>query len=137
MIDIEIRDKNRLVTLSVPGKTPIRSRGGPFFHNSMELLCVAVGSCFGKELSNYCYLEGINPRIFESIKITMENHQIKIHLSHPKDFDQEQLDEIVRMARTCPVAKQLSRGVEIELHENSIPTEDLVDESKNAGCCGG
>lgn len=137
MIDIEIRDKNRLVTLSVPGKTPIRSRGGPFFYNPMELLCVAVGSCFGKHLAEHCYLENINPRIFESIKITMEYGQIKIHLSHPKDFDQEQLDEIVRMARTCPVAKQLSRGVEIELHENSVPTEDLVDESKNTGCCGG
>lgn len=137
MIQIEIRDKNRLVTLSVPGKAPIRSRGGPFFYNSMELVCVAVGSCFGKELANHCYLEDINPRVFESIQCTMENGQVKIHLSHPKEFDQEQLKEIVRMARTCPVARMLSRGVEIELHENSIPTEDLVDESKNTGCCGG
>ena len=87
MILIEIRDKNRLVTLSVPGKTPIRSRDGAYFYNSMELVCVAVGSCFGKELANYCYLEKINPNIFESISFPMENGQVKIHFSHPKDFD--------------------------------------------------
>lgn len=137
MIDVEIRDKNRLVTLSVPGKTPIRSRGGPFFYNSMELMCVAVGSCFGKALAEYCYLENINPRIFESIQVAMENWQVKIHISHPKDLDEDKVREITRLATTCQVAKMLSKGVEIELHENSIPTEQLIDETRESSCCGG
>ncbi len=138
MIDVEIIDKNRIVTLSSPAKTPIRSRNGsPYFYNSMELLCVAVGSCFGKELVQLCTERAINPRVFESIKVTLEDFKPKIILSHPKDMDEAVLKDISLIARTCPVAKLLSRGVEIEFILNDTPTKDLVDESKNTSCCGG
>jgi len=138
MIDVEIQDRNRIVTLSVPAKTPIRSRNGsPYFYNSMELVCIAVGSCFGKELVQLCMENNVNPRVFESIKITMENFIPKIVLSHPKDMDKAMLKDINLIARTCPVAKLLCSGVEIEFIVNDTPTEDLVDESKDTSCCGG
>ena len=138
MIDIEIRDRNKIVTLSVPTKAPIRSSSGSqYFYNSMELLCIAVGSCFGKEMVHYCAEKEINPRVFESVKVTMENFIPIIILSHPKDMDPELLKDISLIARTCPIAKLLQRGVEIKLVENNIPTEDLIDETKNSGCCGG
>jgi len=137
MIDIKLRDKNRIVTLSVPLKTPIQSRNGsPYFYNSMELLCVAVGSCFGKELVQYCAEEKINPRTFESIKVTMENFTPRIILSHPSDMPKGILDNIGVLARNCSVAKLLRNGVEIEFIINQTSTADLVDESKNTSCCG-
>jgi uncharacterized OsmC-like protein len=138
MINIELRDNNRIVTLSSPMKTPIQSRNGSsYFYNSMELVCIAVGSCFGKELVQYCAEEKINPRVFESIKVTMENFTPRIILSHPSDMQQGILDNISLIARNCPVAKLLRNGVEIEFIENQTSTADLVDESKNTSCCGG
>lgn len=138
MIDIEIRDRNRIVTLSSPGKAPVRSSSGsPFFYNSMELVCIAVGSCFGRELVEICREEKINPRIFESIKVTMENFTPRIILSHPNTLEKRILDSIALTARSCAVAKMLQRGVEIQFIENSTPTEDLLDESKDTSCCGG
>ena len=138
MIDIEIRDKNQIVILSTPMKTPIRSRtGSAYFYNPMELLCVAVGSCFGKELVQHCKDEKINPKIFESIKITIENFTPKIIISHPKDMKEEQLKTISILARTCPIAKMLTKEVEIVFIKNNTPVEDLVDESKHTPCCGG
>jgi len=103
----------------------------------MELLCIAVGSCFGKELVQLCAENNINPRVFESIKVTMENFVPKIILSHPKDMSETLLKDIALIARTCQVAKLLRSEVEIEFITNDTPTEDLVDESKNTSCCGG
>lgn len=138
MITIEVRDRNHIVTLSSPGKSPIRSsQGSQYFYNPMELVCVSVGSCFGKELVQYCIESNINSRVFESIVVTMENFTPKIILSHPADMNKTSLKDISLIARSCPVAKMLSRGVEIELVVNDTPTKDLVDESKNTSCCGG
>lgn len=137
MIDIQIRDRNNIVTLSVPGKTPIRSSGGTFFYSSMELLCISLGSCFGKELVRYCSFEKINPRVFESIKVSMKNYTPYIIVSHPKDFDPKHIEAIESIASTCKVAKMLVPAVGIRFVENTISTEDLVDETKNTGCCGG
>ena len=137
MINIEIRDKNRIITLSSPTKTPIRSRSGsPYFYNSMELLCVALGSCFGKELVQLCSNKNINPRVFESIYITMENFIPKIIISHPKEMDNNILNDIKTLAHTCQVAKLLRNRVDIEFTTNKISTDELIDESKK-GCCGG
>ena len=103
----------------------------------MELLCVAIGSCFGRELVELCAETNTNPRVFQSIVITMENFIPKIILSHPKDIDQEILEDISLIVKTCPISKMLINEVKIEFIENDMPTEDLIDESKDTSCCGG
>lgn len=137
MVEVNIRDKNRIITLLTPGKAPIKSRsGGMFFYNSMELLCISIGACFGGELQKYCQYEDINPSSFESISIKMDNFKPRIILQYPKEMSKEVLDDIRRMARTCQISKLLKEPVEIELAENSIPTERLIDETKPRPCCG-
>ena len=137
MIEINLRNKNRIVTLSIPGKAPIRARAGSlYFHNSMELICTALGACFGGELVKFCSHNNINPSVFESINVTMENFVPKIILQHPKDMSKEHLNDIRLMAKNCPVSKMLTRGTDLELTENTLPVEVLVDETKRSGCCG-
>lgn len=137
MISVDIRDRNLLVTLSVPAKVPIRARSGsPFFHNSMELVCIALGACFGGELVKLCSQHKVNPAVFESINITMENFIPKIILQHPKDLPQELMDEIQYSVKNCPVSKMMKNEPELELIENSLPIEVLTDETKRSTCCG-
>lgn len=138
MIEVNIRDKNRIITLISPGKAAIKARsGGLFFYNSMELLCVSIGACFGAELQRYCQFEGIDTASFESISVVMENFKPKIVLLHPKEMKEKVLEDIKALARTCQVSKMLRDSVELELAENSIPTRRLIDESKPRPCCGG
>lgn len=137
MIEIDLRSKNRIVTLSVPGKAPIKARSGsPYFYNSMELVCVALGACFGNELITYCSRNNVNPSVFESISITMENFIPKIVLQHPKDMRPDLLADIASIATQCSVSRMLDKKPEIMLIENTIPVEILTDETKKTTCCG-
>lgn len=138
MVIIDIRDRNLLVTLSVPAKSPIRSRSGSHtFYNSMELICVALGACFGSELVKLCTTNKINPSVFESLNVTMENFTPKIIVQHPIDMSKEFLDEIKYTSQSCPVAKMLNKSPEIQFIHNTLPVEVLTDETKRSKCCGG
>lgn len=137
-ININIRKDSRIITLDAPGKTPIMSRGASqYFYNSMELLCVAYGACFGKELWNYCYLNNINVDIFESIEVTMEDNDIIITVQHPEDLDDETIDNIKYYATHCSISKLLKIEPKIELKINDTPKEKIVDELHKRRCCGG
>ena len=137
MIIIDIRDRNLLVTLSVPAKAPIKTRpGSPYFYNSMELLCIALGSCFGGELVKLCSAHKVNPSVFESIQITMENFIPKITVQHPKDLAPELISDIVDASKHCQISKMLVQPPEISFIENTLSVEVLVDETKRNKCCG-
>lgn len=138
MITIDIRDRNLLVTLSVPGKQPIKARSGSaFFYNSMELVCIALGACFGGELVKLCASYGINPAVFESLQITLENFIPKITVQHPKDLPPEFIADVLHMAQHCKVSNMLKNQPQIELIENTLPVETLIDDSTRSKCCGG
>lgn len=126
------------MTLSVPAKTPIKTRSGsPYFYNSMELLCMALGSCFGGELVKLCSAHKVNPSVFESIQITMENFIPEIIVQRPKDLAPELISEIVDISKYCPISKMLAQPPTIKFIENLLPIEILIDETKRSKCCGG
>lgn len=136
MIDLNLRASNRIVTLGVPGKAPIKARSGsPYFYNSMELLCVTLGACFGNELITYCSRNKINPSAFESISLTMENFVPQVIIQHPP-LTQEQLSDIHNLVKNCPIAKMLNKEPEVKFVENTIPVEILTDETRRSTCCG-
>lgn len=137
-IDIEIRKNNQIVTLTSPGKSPILSRNSSFnFYNPLELLCVAVGACFGQEFLNLCRFENKNPEEFESIVVSMENFDITITIQHPENISVEFLNSIKILSRSCQVAKQLKNDINIVFIKNETPIEILTDQSKKGHCCGG
>ena len=139
MIELNLRDRNNIVGLVAPGKSPIRSSSGgsPFFYSSMELLCIALGSCFGGEMVRFCARNAINPAVFESISLTMEEFIPTIIVQHPTTLTKEQLDEIVYLGTHCKVSSLLRDPPKIKLIENTLPIEILVDETKKPSCCGG
>jgi uncharacterized OsmC-like protein len=138
MISIDIRDRNLLVTLTVPAKTPIRARSGSaYFYNSMELICVALGACFGGELVKLCSQHTVNPLVFESLSVNMENGIPILIVQHPKNLSQDLLNDIKYAATHCSVANMLKNQPELRLIENTIPVEILTDETKRSTCCGG
>jgi len=136
-INIEVRKNNRIVTLNIPGKMPILSRNGSFnFHNPMELLCVAYGSCFGREFWDYCRFNNINVDEFESFVITMEDNIIVLTVQHPKDITDELKKDIKRLSHTCPISKMLSHIPKINFIENETAKSILIDETRRSNCCG-
>lgn len=136
-IKIEVRKDNRIVILNIDGKVPIRTRSGSFtFHNSMELLCMSYGSCFGRSFLDYCKHENINPETFESLILTMENNIIYLTIQHPKNITDEIKNDIKRIARICEIAKLLVNLPVINFIENNTSTETLINNSLNVKCCG-
>jgi len=140
MIEIEARNKNRIVTAVSPGKAPIRIRpsASMYFWNPMELLCAAVGGCLGGILVDYCRYNELNPAIFELLSTDLKDGKIIATLQHPKEIDQEHLSRITQKMRNCEISRMLNKEIEINLIENSTPVEVLTNESRRAkGCCGG
>lgn len=140
MITVLARDKNRIVTLSAPGKAPIRVRpsSSPYFWTPMELLCGSVGSCVGGIIVDYCRYNDLDPRIFEFIGADLKDSKIVITLQHPKDLSSEHLSRLSSKISNCEVSKLLVFPIEITLLENSISTKELTDDSKQSrSCCGG
>jgi uncharacterized OsmC-like protein len=103
----------------------------------MELVCIALGACFGGELVKLCSQQKVNPSVFESLNITMENFVPKITVQHPKDISIELLEDIKHAAIHCPVAAMLRTQPELVFIENTLPIEVLTDETKRSTCCGG
>ena len=94
MIELKLLHNNNIITLEVPSKAIIKSSGGMYHPNSMELLCVALGSCIGKHIIKYCSQNKINIESFESISITMDNKDFIVNVFHPKSITTEQKDDL-------------------------------------------
>lgn len=141
MINIEVRDKNKIITLTKAGSAPIKSRTGAtmFFWHPVELLCAALGACAGGALSDYCRFHDIDPAVFESFAVTKADNEYIMTLQHPSDIPEDDLKHIEMRLTGCEVARTLAKDnkVTLEFIKNSIPTEKLkkMDISKG-GCCG-
>lgn len=137
MLEINIRDRNKIITLVAPGKTPLQGRRGssPYYYNSLDYLLAAAGTCIGGEISDYCRFNDLNPQIFENIYILFNNDKIIITITRPKDFDESHIDRIVRTISNCTVSKYLKIEIEVQWGFNETPTKELV-KNEQKGCCG-
>ena len=135
MVDIKLLQGNNIITLDTPGKNIIKSSAGSFFHNSMELMCVALGSCVGKHIVRYCSQNKINVETFESISIDMKNNDFYVYIQHPKTLTAEQISDLTYVVTNCDVAKLLSSEVHAEFSLNKI--EPDITKKRKRSCCGG
>lgn len=137
MIEIQLRDKNRLVVLNVVGKTPIRGRIAPnvYFHTPLELLLSSLGLCVGGKINDYCRMNDLNPAVFEKIIATFDSDKFLILIQRPSDFDPVHISRISDEISNCTIAKELKREVAIEWSLNSTPTPELLKVVEQP-CCG-
>ena len=137
MINVELRDGNQIVTLTVDDKKPLLTRASGFmYYNPMELLCISVASCVGVNIQRECRYGGVNVQLFESIQVGMENFKVKIFIQHPEDMDEEFLKLIRRRLESCEVVGLLKEKPTVTFLHNKQPTMELIKE-KPKGCCGG
>jgi len=138
MIEIHIRDKNRIVNVTSPGKTPLRGRmgSGMFFYNPLDYLLTAIGICAGGQLIDYCRLNELNPIIFETITLLKEDNNYLIIIKRPEDFEDEHLWRIAKTLSNCAIASELKKDIEIKWEINEIPTKELLKLETKRGCCG-
>lgn len=137
MIEVHIRDKNKLIGMIHPGKMLLRGRTGhsAFFYNPVEYLQAALGLCIGGKIVDYCRFNDLDPKIFQSVVVNTKDSAHVITIQHPESLEEEHFDRIKRELVNCTIAKQLTTPVELEWTLNDIPLEELVKEEKG-GCCG-
>lgn len=134
MIKIDVLNNNSIVTLSSESKIPIKSSQGLMFYSPNELLCVTVGACVGKHLVRYCSQNKIDVRIFEQLKVDMDNDNIYVYVQHPKDME---TDEIKHLILNCDIAKRLKIDIEVVLFPNDNDEDEVIKTNTPTPCCGG
>lgn len=136
MLDLQLRDKNRVITMAVPGKTPLKGRRGssPYYHNSLDFLLAALGTCMGGTISDYCRFNDLNSQIFENINLATDGDKFIVTIKRPEDFAKEHMERLGREITKCPVSHYLTHDVEVRWEFNEKPVEELIVEPK--GCCG-
>ena len=134
MINVKLLQNNTIVTLEVPSKAIIKSSAGAFHPNSMELLCVTLGSCIGKHIVRYCSQEKINVQQFEQIAIDMKNNDFIVHINHPKGMSVKNILDLKEIILNCDIAKLLKSEIEVNFSPNKVDP-DLTRKPKP--CCGG
>lgn len=137
MINIDIRDRNTLITLSSPGKSPIIASSGssPSFYNAMELLCISYAACYAKHLVRYCMEHDIQVKSFQQLSVSMEDGNIILYIKHSKKLDTEKIKDIHDLATTCDIYKSFLK-CKVQVHMD-INEENFIErESKTNSCCG-
>jgi len=134
MVDIKLLHNNTIVTLDVQNKALIKSSAGAFHPNSMELLCVALGSCMGKHIVRYCSQEKINVQGFEQLSIDMNNNEFIVYIKYPKNMSVKNILDLREIILNCDIAKLLTCEIDVQFSPNKIEP-DLSRKPKP--CCGG
>jgi len=135
MINLNLRNTNNIVTITIPGKTPLKTRSnGMFFWNSIELLEGSIGSCIGKIIIDYCRYNDIDCAIFNDVSVTKDDN-FKVNIPYPKDLDKIHLERLKNQIITCPVTSLIKIPIDIIFIENDKLIKDIKIESKS--CCGG
>lgn len=137
MVEIQLRDKNRLVLLNVVGKTPIRGRISPniYFHTPLELLLSALGLCIGGKINDYCRMNNLNPAVFESIVVGFNSGQFVVVIKRPDDFEGIHIRRMTKEITDCTIAQELKREVIVNWEFNITPVVELLKEVEQP-CCG-
>jgi hypothetical protein len=134
MVNLKLLQNNNIITMDTPGKSIIKSSAGLMFHNSMELLCIALGSCVGKSIVRFCSQNKVNVELFESISIDMIDHNYQVNIQYPKILTKDLREGLAAVILNCEVGKQLTGQVNVKFSINEI-TPDLTRKIKP--CCGG
>ena len=139
MIEVNLRDKNQIIHVTVFGKAPIRGRisSSQYFHTPLELLLSSLGLCIGGIINNYCRMNDINTSIFERITVTLNGEHYEVTIKRPKDFSDEHITRLSTEIQTCPISRELKKDVRISWDLNTIPTETLLKVAVAQPCCGG
>lgn len=137
MLQLELRDKNYIVTCTAPGKTPLKGRrGSSLYQNSpLDFLLAALGTCSGGEIVDYCRLNDLNAEIFESINLSLLDDVFVIYIKYPKDLDKSHLSRIEDKLKNCTVSEYLSKKIDVKWEEGTIPIDKIFKREKK-GCCG-
>ena len=138
MIQVSLSDKNRrIITVMSPGKTVLNcSSNSLFFYSPMELLICSLGSCIGTEIYTFSHLNSLDPKIFESINLDIDNFVVTVIIQRPNDFDPNLQEELKTHISKCQIAKMLNVELRVWFTDNLTPTSILTSPSKK-GCCGG
>lgn len=136
MLDLQLRDKNNIITMTSPGKTPLQGRRGSglYYHNSLDFILAAVGTCAGGSLIDYCRLNDLNPAIFSNIRLFFSDDKFIIAIKRPSDFEEVHMERIKSRLSNCTMKNYLAHPIEIQWALNEVPIEELIKEPK--GCCG-
>ena len=134
MIDVKLLHNNSIVTLEIPSKATIKSSAGAFHPNSMELLCVALGSCIGKHIVRFCSQHDINVQAFEQISVDMHMNNFIIYVKHPKGMNMKHIIDLKETILNCDIGKLLKSSIEVNFSPNKVEP-DLNRKPKP--CCGG
>ena len=140
MIQVKVLNNNNIVTLQKEGGLPIKSSQGFMFYNSNELLCVAVGSCVGRNMVILCSQEDIDVDSFEYVGIDMESHKLRIVIKCPKEMDEKKRELLKNRLEGCELVTNLKKAydIKVELLDNDTPTEQVVEANRTGKpCCGG
>lgn len=136
MLYVHLRNKSQVITMTAPGKAPLSGRRGhsPYYHNSLDYLLAALGTCMGGTISYYCRYNDLNPQVFESIRLSTDSDKFIIIIKRPKDLSKEHTERLTRELKSCTVSKYLSKEIDVQWEINDTPTQKLIKEPK--GCCG-
>ncbi len=132
-IHIGILDGNNIVTLTTPGKAPIKTSAGLYFYNSNMLLCAAVGACAGKAIVGYCLMRKISTTLLQNIRVDMLDNVITLEIQHASDLEMEPLRILLE---GCDISKKICIPIEVKFFHNDkeyIPSP----KSDTSTCCGG
>lgn len=139
MVEVNLRNKNNLINLTIVGKAPIRGRtsSSQFFHTPLELLLSALGLCIGGIIVNYCRLNELDTGLFESIIMCYKSDQCYVDIKHAKILTKEHISRLSDEITNCPIANQLKKPIGYAWYESEIPVEELIKRQEPGSCCGG
>lgn len=137
MLQLELRDKNYIVTCTSPGKTPLKGRRGSslYQHSPLDFLLAALGTCSGGEIVDYCRLNDLNVEIFELISVSLIDDVFTIYIKYPKDLDSSHLSRIETKLKNCTISQYFSKSIEVNWEAGNIPIKKIINREK-MGCCG-
>lgn len=139
MLQLELRDKNYIVTCTSPGKvkTPLKGRRGSslYHHSPLDFLLASLGTCSGGEIVDYCKLNDLDVETFESITIALIDDIFTIHIKYPKFLEEKHRQRMTNRLENCTVSEYLSKDIEIKWEESNIPIEE-IEKRERKGCCG-
>ena len=139
MIDVKILNNNTIITLSSPGKSPIKSSSGLYFYSPADLLCSAIGSCVGREIVLFCAGQRIDVGIFQSLSVDYINYKMIVKIQHPRDMSESIVRQLRHRVAGCDMVAKISKAItiDIDITPNTMSNNEIRGVVKSKGCCGG
>lgn len=137
MVDVVLRDGNKIMNLNVDMKAPIRSQSRSLiFHSPMDLLTCAAGSCIGNEIIQVCLQRSESFSQFEEIQVIIKELRVEAHITYAADTDSELIQAVHEELMNCPVSNMLKYGISITMTKSKVKKDELRSRDESKGCCG-